>query len=392
MTGLAAGASATIQVTTTRAGHANGVATVTGSAIAPPPPPPAPTPPAGGGGGGAPTEPVVAAPAGGGGGGSASQIVQSGQEVTVDSTNSAATVTLQSTTLDDITLVIPKAATPENAKVALTAVPRAATDPAGILAVRVRIADAAGRALTVFDPPLQLTLGKQDTATVVAFSADGETWTPIPRTDTDTLPAGQREGFRVDANGNVVILTRHLTFFGFRALQPAVEITVAETLTVATSTTAAAAGGAGSGGIVWSTSSSTICTVGADGLVTAVAAGTCVITAQRQADRLYVTSNIATRQLTIVAPPSPVVVSTPTTPLRVTSVGNRRTIRVTLGVARAGQQVRVQTSTKSTTGYRTRITLRLNSVGSATTIRAYADGIYLRITLGNTVIAKVRLR
>jgi hypothetical protein len=70
-----------------------------------------------------------------------------------------------------------------------------------------------GTALQTFDQPLELVFDS-GTSGVPSFSEDGVAWTPVPKLDSDTLPAGQPDGYYVDTNGAVHVLTRHLTFFG----------------------------------------------------------------------------------------------------------------------------------------------------------------------------------
>ena len=395
VTGLAAGESATIRVTTTRSGHADGTADYTSSAS------PATTTNTGdgggGGGGGGGAAPATVTPAAsGGGGGGASQIIQSGQTLTVDPTSSAVALTLQSPTVADMVLTIPIAAVPEGSKVAMTSVPRAVDQPIGVSAVRVVINDPSGRAITSFTTPLELKLGKPESGTVVATSADGETWTVIPRMDTDTLAAGQRDGFRIAADGQAIVFTRHLTYFGFRAAQPALQVSAPESITVGASAAATVVGGAGSGTVQWSTSTSEICSVDSAGTVAAKAVGNCSVLVRRLGDRTYAASDPVTASITIAAavvvPPTPVVVKPSGTLLRVTSIGDRRVIKVTLGTAYASTSVRLQRSTLATSGFKTMAVLRLNAAGIASTTRSLRAGTYVRLVLNNTVLTKLRLR
>ncbi len=77
-----------------------------------------------------------------------------------------------------------------------------------------RLAD--GTALDTFPQPLELVFAAGP-AGVPSFSEDGATWSPVPKLTSDTLPAGQADGYFIDPTGAVHVLTRHLTFFGVLA-------------------------------------------------------------------------------------------------------------------------------------------------------------------------------
>ena len=74
-----------------------------------------------------------------------------------------------------------------------------------------RFAD--GSSIQSFDQPLELVFDASPSG-VPSFSEDGIAWSPLPKLASDTLPEGQADGYFVDTNGSVHVLTRHLTFFG----------------------------------------------------------------------------------------------------------------------------------------------------------------------------------
>ena len=74
-----------------------------------------------------------------------------------------------------------------------------------------RFAD--GSSVQSFDQPLELVFDASPSG-VPSFSEDGVAWSPLPKLASDTLPDGQADGYFVDTNGAVHVLTRHLTFFG----------------------------------------------------------------------------------------------------------------------------------------------------------------------------------
>lgn len=380
VSGLAAAITDTVTVTSSRNGYTSETATASGQSN------PAPPPMVFSGGSFAPVA-IENMP----------RRIQSGQELTISTLSSPTLLELQSESIFAVVLTIPVAAVPEGSKVAMTSVPRVADQPSGVSAVRVVINDPSGRAITNFSTPLELKLGRPESATVVATSADGEVWTLIPRMDTDTLATGERDGFRIAADGQAIVLTRHLTYFGFRALQPALRVTVPESVTVGATGSATAVGGAGTGMLQWSSSTGDICGVESTGNVTAKAVGTCSLSVLRLGDRTYVAADAAVATITIAAAPvvvqkAPTVVKPTGNLLRVTSSGDRRVIRVTLGTSYASMSVRLQRSNQALTGFRTMVTLRLNAAGSASTTRSLRAGTYLRLVLDSRVLAKLRLK
>lgn len=391
VTGLVAGASAAITVTTTRSGYATGTASVTSSAIVASPPQGGGGDGGGGGGGGGAPAPATTttAAAGGGGGGGGSQIAQSGQTVTADTTNSAAVVTVQSPTQPDISVKIAKGSVPDTVKVTLTPAAVTASTPAGLRSVKVVIATAAGVPITTFDVPLEINIGSVETSTVIAYSIDGRTWSAIPRIDGETLTAGQPDGYRVTSTGEVVILTRHLTEFGTRLQQAAFALS-GDTRTVAASTLPLAAnGGSGTGSVTWTSSTQAVCTVDTAGVVSAVTAGSCIIVAQRLADGVYMASAIAEQTIAVVAKPTVTITSVPT--VKLVSTGVKRTVRVVGAATDAGLRVRVQVAAREFGTYRDVATGALNAAGAYAVTRSIMKGQFLRVSVGAKILLKRKL-
>lgn len=387
VSGLSAGASATITATTSRAGYGGGSATVTGTAIDPPAPP---SPPGGGGGGGGGTPapaPVEAAPiaAGGGGGGSGVQIAQSGQSIALDVTDAPAKVSLQSATTSDVTLTVPKGVVPAGSKVVMQNAITEPNDPTAVRAVRVVISSAAGESLTTFAEPLEIALGTIETSAIVATSQDGERWTVIPKIETATLTAGLRAGYYVDGAGNVVILTKHLSYFGTRLAQTPMSVTTLGPLTVGTSAQLTITGGSGTGATRIATSSSAICRI-ESATVTALAPGTCNIEFVRDGDRLYVASAAITTTVQVVVP------SKLAPKLTITSVAQRRTIRLVLDPSTAGSVVRVQVGRFMSGKFTDVVKRRVGANGIVSVIANVPAQRYVRVIVGADVIRTVRMR
>jgi hypothetical protein len=91
---------------------------------------------------------------------------------------------------------------------------------AGTQAVRVTVhATNGGGAIVRFGRPLDLAFPGAPAGIVPAYSPDGKTWVKIPRLrNPPTLPPRWKDGWYVDDDGTLHILTRHATYFG--ALAP----------------------------------------------------------------------------------------------------------------------------------------------------------------------------
>ncbi|HVS85878.1 MAG TPA: cadherin-like beta sandwich domain-containing protein [Gaiellaceae bacterium] len=84
----------------------------------------------------------------------------------------------------------------------------------GSTVVQVQVTTESGQAVTQFAAPLVLHVSALAPGEVPAYSHDGSSWTTIPRLTSDELPAGQADGYFVNPDGSVDILTRHATLFG----------------------------------------------------------------------------------------------------------------------------------------------------------------------------------
>jgi hypothetical protein len=109
--------------------------------------------------------------------------------------------------------------TPQPEAAPATGVPEAPKPVAGGFSVgptvvQVNVTTASGEAVTQFAAPLVLHVSSLTPGEVPAYSHDGSTWTTIPRLASPELPAGEADGYFVNADGSVDIYTRHATLFG----------------------------------------------------------------------------------------------------------------------------------------------------------------------------------
>lgn len=114
---------------------------------------------------------------------------------------------------------MPVGAVPQDVTVSIAPAVTSVEAATGVVAIKVTITDSAGAAVTHFDKPLGLSLGKVASDTTAAYSQEGLVWTVIVKLEGTTLPPGVHEGYYVAADGSLIILTDHLTYFGSKKLQ-----------------------------------------------------------------------------------------------------------------------------------------------------------------------------
>ena len=84
----------------------------------------------------------------------------------------------------------------------------------GSTTVQLTVTDASGAKVTSFQAPIVIHISASQPGDVPAYSQDGTSWITIPQLSGPNLPAGQPDGYFVNADGSVDIYTRHATLFG----------------------------------------------------------------------------------------------------------------------------------------------------------------------------------
>jgi predicted nucleic acid-binding Zn-ribbon protein len=182
-----------------------------------------------------------------------------------------------------VTIIVPSGAT--SAQTTFSLAPGGTTSDvtAGYLIVNVT-ATAGTSAVTTFTAPIQINLPAGALDGVVAWSTDGNVWFPITKLTSLALPANLQDGYFVNSDGSISILTRHFTLFGWRKAQTALSVSASSTtVQLGATSTLSASGGTGTGALKYATSTASLCSVTDAGVVTALAAGTCQITVTKWA-------------------------------------------------------------------------------------------------------------
>ena len=177
-----------------------------------------------------------------------------------------------------ISISLPAHAFTEDLTLAVTSAMPMIQNRSGFVDIKIVAFTEAKVAITQFDQPIAINLGKVDPLAVLAFSSDDVAWQDIAKLTGDTLPTGSGEGYYIALNGDVVILTRHLTSFGTKVKPLPIEISTKErTLRVGEFFSLNLTGIQGAGHIWFVSSSPSVCGVSTWGIVHPLSAGDCNI-------------------------------------------------------------------------------------------------------------------
>ena len=304
------------------------------------------------------------------------------KETTVD-----ATIETGGTTNLAVSVIIPVGAISKDVKVSIAPAVTSTEAAAGLVTIKVLVTDSAGLPITKFDKPLVLNLGKVATGTTAAFSQDGIVWTAIQLLSGTTLPDGVQEGYYAAADGGIVILTRHLTYFGVKKVQSVLAVTSsAVTMNVGTSSTLTASGGSGDGVAGFMTTTPAVCWVSSAGLVAALSAGDCTVVATKGGNGTYLDVSSSPLSLTIQSMVRAVVKT-----VTATGKGSWRQITVTFGAAYANKQIVLQVRKAGSLKYLTFAKVKLNKAGRVTTRRTVPAKSTIRVLVSGRSQAAVRL-
>lgn len=179
----------------------------------------------------------------------------------------------------------------------------------GYMTINVTAALPSGGNVTALEAPIQIHLPAPPADGVLAHSRDDITWTRIPQMLTPSLPDSAPDGYFVEADGTITLLTRHLTSFGIRKPQAPLELSVVNIDIVSGSVSrAVAAGGTSEDPIRYKTLSDPgVCTVTDSGLIYGVSAGICTLVATRGGGSIYLDTSSSTFSTKVVSAIVPLV-------------------------------------------------------------------------------------
>ena len=286
-------------------------------------------------------------------------------------------------TLIPVTVVIPQGLVGVNGSVRITPVTNAESIAAGNVTMKIEVIDVFGAVIPQLIEPMTMRFSTALGQFTVARSNDGFTWTPIPLITGPTLPAGFIDGYYIDANGGVVILTNHLTEFGLKSLQknPLTLISSVTTLGVGKSSSISITGGSGTGAARYISSTPTICTVTLSGVITGLKAGLCTITATKGGDAVYLHADVST-SLSITGQPGAI--------LSVYGGLSIKKVFINLGTAYANKSIALQAKAVTSNKYLTVKSLKLDAMGRAVILAKVPAKAMVRVLVNSKSVASIR--
>ena len=239
-------------------------------------------------------------------------------------------IVVPTTTGATVSVSAPAGVLPANSSLTITPTVSPEAQKSGLLQVEVSAFDSSGARITHLNQVLTLNLGHLAlTGNDVAYSQDGLVWHSIAKIDGTVLPDGVGEGYYLDENNNVVILTRHLTFYGTKRLaKDLILLTPSNTREIGTQIGLKLQGGSGTGALTYISLTPKICSITQQGVVTALAAGQCSVDAVKNGDSVYSSSTSGPLAITIKAKG-----------VRVFTVGKKITVQTSLSPLYANTDV-----------------------------------------------------
>ncbi len=188
-----------------------------------------------------------------------------------------------------VSIVIPANSVTESVVFSLAPVINGADTTPGYSVIKLTAAaTTGGAAVTKFAQPVAITIPAGATGSAPAWSVDGFSWTTMTKLTSAALPDGLADGFFINSDGSYLLLTRHLTQFGFRKAQTVLSVKSVDAVVQLTkSTQLSTEGGSGIGAVEYLTTTPGICSISATGLMTAIAAGDCSVSVHKLASTIY---------------------------------------------------------------------------------------------------------
>jgi uncharacterized repeat protein (TIGR02543 family) len=263
---------------------------------------------------------------------------------------------------------------------------------ADLVTIQIELVDAKGNDVSKLSNIMVIRFSGKLGTDMVAKSDDGLTWTTIPLLSGQTLPANQVDGYYLGKDGEAIVLTRHLTEFGYKKAQESLPIitSAATSIQVGLSTSLKVRGGSGTGGVTYKVAAPSICSVSSAGVIKGLRVGVCEIQATRSGDESFVQAS---------SKPLKIQVTSGVLPLefKVAYIGTRQIvigatkIQLELGPVNGSKLVGVEISEKSNDLYRVVGQVKLSKSGSATYVRTIAIGTTIRIRYQGKTLSTFKL-
>ena len=283
-----------------------------------------------------------------------------------------------------VQVMVPAGTIALNGRINIVVQSSAAMNSLGQVTLNVQLLDVFDNVIPQINKALIMRFSASLGANIVATSSDGFIWRPIPLIPNGgtTIAAGDPDGYYLDDSGHVVIVTNHLTYFGFKQIQndPVVASVSVKKLNVSATAQMRVTGGNGTAGFKFVSKTPQICTVSTRGVVKARSGGNCQLQAIKGGDIEYLdqASSVVTLK---VAGPS----------LVASGAGTVKTIKVNLGALYANWVVLLEWAPSGTGLYQVVTRIKLDSLGAIVTKAKVPNGSVLRIQAGGKTIASFGL-
>jgi hypothetical protein len=172
----------------------------------------------------------------------------------------------------------------------------------GFVTVSISIENSEGFDVTALDTPIEIRMPKIPSGAIIGSSNDEITWRRIPQLIGNNLPDVALDGYFERPDGTISILTRHLTFFGFRKPQTSIAVSMTTSpLTAGSLTVASAIGGESEDELQYlSVGEIGSCSVNENGLIRGGNSGTCSVSVSRGGGSVYMSTISRTHSVEVV--------------------------------------------------------------------------------------------
>ena len=239
-----------------------------------------------------------------------------------------------------VSVLEPVGGVPAGATISIKPGPVADESQDGRFTIQVDVTSPTGTDINEFQKIFTINMGTYISGTIPAHSADGINWPALPKLQGDWLPAGNHDGYYIDSSGNLIILTRHMTYFGLKKDQELVHdlriLTGPTRMVVGGEFLFKVTGGMGAGKVTVDNLTPTLCSIQPDYSVHTLKAGTCQIRTTKLGDGVYANAESDVMNLLIENPSA-----------RMRVYGSIKLLRVDLGTKYAGKTVSIMMSTPS---------------------------------------------
>ncbi len=199
-----------------------------------------------------------------------------------------------------VSVTVPSKSTLTDLTITIRPVIAASEVASGYVTIQISATDSEGLAVTQFEKPLAINLGKVAAGATPVFSQDGNVWTAIQPLSGTILTTDLQQGYYRAMDGSTIILSRHLTEFGAKIAQrPLVLTASSHRFAVGNTSSLTISGGSGDGKIEFTSNTPDTCSVSTVGLLIAELPGTCTMIAAKSGSGIYTNSVSSALTVTI---------------------------------------------------------------------------------------------